>query len=112
MCSILPGTHRTRFPRGERILHLKMNMQTYDKKVIDCFLKNQLQLFPEEVAQTKEEAEEFLEEVMAVVVNSAKEVAEYFEEEGVDVNGDSLNELLSEAEVFEIGDGRYLIVEA
>ena len=87
-------------------------MQTYDKKVLDCFLKNQLQLFPEEVAETPEEAAEFLEECMAVVVNSAKEVAEYFEEEGVDVNGDSLNELLQEAEVFEVGDGRFLIVEA
>ena len=87
-------------------------MQTYDKKVLDCFLKNQLQLFPEEVAETHEEAAEFLEECMAVVVNSAKEVAEYFEEEGVDVNGDSLKELLQEAEVFEVGDGRFLIVEA
>ena len=87
-------------------------MQTYDKKVIECFLKNQLQLFPEEVAQTPEEAEEFLEDCMAVVVNSAKEVADYFEEECVDVNGDSLNELLEEAEVFEVGDGRFLIVEA
>ena len=87
-------------------------MQTYDEKVIECFLKDQLQLFPEEVAQTPEEAEEFLEDCMAVVVNSANEVADYFEEECVDVNGDSLNELLEEAEVFEVGDGRFLIVEA
>lgn len=87
-------------------------MAQFDKAVINCFLKNQLQLFPEEVATNAEEAEEFLEDCMAVVVNSAKEVAEYFEEECVDVDGDTLDELLEEAEVFEVGDGRYLIVEA
>ncbi len=35
-------------------------MGRYDKKVIDCFLKNQRQLFPEDVASTPEEAEDFL----------------------------------------------------
>ena len=47
-------------------------MAQFDKAVINCFLKNQLQLFPEEVATNAEEAEEFLEDCMAVVVNSAK----------------------------------------
>ena len=27
-------------------------MANYDKKVLDCFLENQLQLFPEKVAST------------------------------------------------------------
>ena len=35
-------------------------MSQYDKTVIDTFLKNQLQLFPERVAESAEEAEEFL----------------------------------------------------
>lgn len=81
----------------------------FDKKVLKCFLDNQLQLFPEEVASTEEEAAEFLEEMFAVVVKGKKEVLEYFEEEGTDIDADTI---LEACEVFGIGDGRYLIVEA
>jgi hypothetical protein len=81
----------------------------FDKKVLKCFLDNQLQLFPEEVASTEEEAAEFLEEMFAVVVKGKKEVLEYFEEEGTDIDADTI---LEACEVFDIGDGRYLIVEA
>ena len=84
-------------------------MQEYDDAVLQCFLKNQLQLFPEAVASNAEEAEAFLTECMAVVAASAAEVTEYFEEEGIDI-GDG--NLLEAAEVFEVGDGRYLIVES
>lgn len=83
----------------------------FDKKVLQCFLDNQLQLYPEEVAETLEEAEDFLEESMAVVVNSAKEVWAFFEEEGVDMEGADEEGMLEADEVFEVGDGRYLIVE-
>lgn len=86
-------------------------MHEYDDAVLKCFLKNQLQLFPEEVAETLEEAENFLEEVMAVVVDSVDEVVEFFEEEGIDMDGAVGEEILEAAEVFDIGDGRYLIVE-
>ncbi len=86
-------------------------MHEYDDAVLKCFLKNQLQLFPEEVAETLEEAENFLEEVMAVVVDSVDEVLEYFDEEGIDMDGAVGDEILEAAEVFDIGDGRYLIVE-
>ncbi|MBP5623713.1 MAG: glyoxalase [Lachnospiraceae bacterium] len=81
----------------------------FDKKVLKCFLDNQLQLFPEEVASTDEEAAEFLEEMFAVVVKGKKEVLEYFEEEGTDIDADTI---LEACEVFDVGDGRYLIVEA
>ena len=37
-------------------------MPQYDEEVLKCFLENQLQLFPERVAETLEEAEDFLEE--------------------------------------------------
>ena len=47
-------------------------MGRYDKKVIDCFLKNQRQLFPEDVASTPEEAEDFLDMVFATVVTLKK----------------------------------------
>ena len=86
-------------------------MHEYDDAVLRCFLKNQLQLFPEEVAETMEEAENFLEECLAVVVDSVEEVIEFFEEEGIDMDGADSDEILEAAEVFDVGDGRYLIVE-
>ena len=84
----------------------------FDEKVVQCFLENQLQLYPEKVAETYEEAENFLEECMAVVVDSVREVWEFFEEEGVDMEGADEEGILAAAEVFAIGDGRYLIVES
>ncbi len=86
-------------------------MQQFDDDVLECFLENQLQLFPEKVAETLEEAEDFLEDCMAVVVDSVEEVIEYFEEEGIDTEGVMDEEILDADEVFDIGDGRYLIVE-
>ena len=83
-------------------------MHEFDEAVLKCFLKNQLQLFPEKVAESMEEAEEFLEDCLAVVVNSVDEVIEFFEEEGIDMDGASVEDI---EEVFDIGDGRYLIVE-
>ena len=86
-------------------------MPQYDEEVLKCFLENQLQLFPERVAETLEEAEDFLEECMAVVVDSVEEVIEYFEDEGIDMEGAAGEEILEADEVFDIGDCRYLIVE-
>ena len=74
-------------------------MQEYDDAVLDAFLKHQSQLFDEDVATNREEAESFLEECMAVVVNSPKEVWEYFEEEGVDMEGADEEEILNADEV-------------
>ena len=81
----------------------------YDKKVTECFLKNQSRLFPKPVATTDEEAAEFLEECFAVVLNSKQEVIDYFEEEGIDYDEKTV---LDADEVFDIGDGRFLVVEA
>ncbi|MDL2302011.1 glyoxalase [Lachnospiraceae bacterium OttesenSCG-928-D06] len=86
-------------------------MHEYDDAVLNCFLKKQSQLFPENVADTLEGAESFLEECMAVVVNSVDEVIEFFEEEGIDIDGAIGDEIMEAEEVFDIGDGRYLIVE-
>lgn len=86
-------------------------MHEFDDAVLACFLKNQSQLFPEPVAENLEEAENFLEECMAVVVNSVDEVIAFFEDEGIDMDGAEGEEILEADEVFEIGDGRYLIVE-
>jgi len=83
----------------------------FDEMVVQCFLENQLQLYPEKVAETPEEAESFLEDCMAVVVNSVREVWEFFEEEGIDMEGADEEDILEAEEVFAVGDGRYLIVE-
>lgn len=80
----------------------------YDAAVLDCFLEKQLQLFPEIVAETPEEAADFLEMCFAVVAKSKKEVRTYFEEVGTDIDGE---DIFSAAEVFPVGGGRYLIVE-
>lgn len=87
-----------------------MQDHDFDDEVLECFLDNQLQLFPDKVAETLEEAEDFLVDCMAVVVDSVEEVIEYFEEEGMDTDGMSDDEILEADEVFDIGDGRYLIV--
>lgn len=86
-------------------------MHEFDEAVLECFLENQLQLFPEKVAESLEEAEEFLEDCMAVVVNSVDEVIAFFEDEGIDMEGASGEDILEADEVFDVGDGRYLIVE-
>ena len=62
-------------------------MYEYDEDCLKVFLKNQSQLFDEPVAETLEEAEAFLEDCMAVIVDYLQEVREYFEDNGSDVDG-------------------------
>lgn len=86
-------------------------MYEYDEECLQTFLRKQSQLFEEPVAETLEEAEAFLEDCMAVVVDSLEEVREYFEESGADVVGMSDEELEDASEVFSLPGGQYLIVE-
>ena len=86
-------------------------MYNYDDEVLEVFLENQGQLFPENVAETLEEAEEFLDDCMAVVCKNFREVKEYFEEAGTDIAGMSDEDILDASEVFELPSGRFLIVE-
>ena len=83
----------------------------YSEESIRTFLEKQGQLFDEPVAETLEEAEAFLEDCMAVVVDSLSEAKAYFEENGADVDNMSLDELEDASEVFALPDGKYLIVE-
>lgn len=87
-------------------------MYEYDEECLQVFLKKQGQLFDEPVAETLEEAEAFLEDCMAAVVDSIAEVREYFDESGADVDGMTEEELEDASEVFALPDGRYLVVEA
>ena len=102
-------------------------MYEYDEDCLKVFLKNQSQLFDEPVAETLEEADAFLDDCMAVVadsfkdvkdyfeenviVDSLQEVREYFEENGADVDGMSDEELEEASEVFALPGGQYLVVE-
>lgn len=82
----------------------------YDEEVLNTFLENQSQLFDENVAETLDEADAFLDDVCAVVKDDSSETIEYMKD-AADCTGLSDEEILSQPEVFEISDGRYLIVE-
>lgn len=86
-------------------------MGEYSEECIMTFLREQGRLFDEPVAENYEEAEEFLLDCMAVVVDSLDEVREYLEQEGMDVEGLDDEELLEESEVFALPGGQYLVVE-
>ena len=81
----------------------------YTEECIQTFLEKQEQLFDEPVAETYEEAEEFLEDCMAVVADSIDEVRKYLSGMGADVDGMSNEELEEASEVFALPDGKYLI---
>ena len=86
-------------------------MYDYDEEVLKVFLKKQLQLFDEPVAETLEEAEAFLEDCMAAVLDSLDDVIEYFDENGMDISDMTDEEIEDASEVFALPSGRYLIVE-
>ena len=86
-------------------------MYEYSEECLKVFLKKQLQLFDEPVAESLDEAEAFLEDCMAVVVKSLKEVREYFEENGTDISDMSDEDLEEASEVFALPSGKYLVVE-
>ncbi len=82
----------------------------YDDIIVQTFLKKQLKLFPEPVAETEEEAQYFLEDVCAIVCDDKNDVIEYVRDE-MDASDLSDEQILDLEEVFKIPDGRYLIVE-
>jgi len=83
----------------------------YSKEALKVFLDKQQQLFDERVAETPEEAQEFLDECMAAECKNIKEVRRYLDELGADVSGMSVKELEEASEVFKLPGGGYLVVE-
>ena len=81
----------------------------YSKEAVEVFLKDQSRLYDEE---TSEEAQEFLEDSMAVEVKNIKAVRTYLDEAGADVSGMTDEDLEEASEVFALPSGGYLIVEA
>lgn len=87
-------------------------MNEYDELCLEYFLDHQSQLFDERVAENLDDAQEFLEDCMAVICKNIKEVRAYFEEEGADISYMDDDELEEASEVFSLPDGRFLVVEA
>lgn len=86
-------------------------MYEYDKVVLDTFLEQQTKLYKEKVAETPEEARDFLEMSMAAVCRDKKELKSYFKELGADTSWIKDGKLDKIDEVFSLPDGRYLVVD-
>lgn len=86
-------------------------MKAYATEVLETFIAKQGQLFDEPVAETLEEAEIFLEDCMAVVVDSLDDVIAYFDDSGYDVAEMAVDDFLDTPEVFSLPNGKFLIVE-
>ena len=85
-------------------------MTEIDRTCAEIFFKEQGKLFDEPVAESVEEAIEFLDEVFAQVFDSEKELRAYWREEGLD--DEDMEDVTEALEVFILPDGRYLYVEA
>ena len=82
----------------------------YTEECVNTFLKEQGRLYDEPVAESYEEAEEFLEDCMAVEVRSLREVRKYLDEAGADVSGMSDQDLEDACEVFRLPSGASAII--
>ncbi len=85
-------------------------MSNLDEMCAKVFLEKQEQLFPKPVAETMDEAMEFLEDCFAQVFDSKDELIEYLEDEGIDYQDEE--DITEALEVFTLPDGRLLYVEA
>ncbi|HAE44907.1 MAG TPA: glyoxalase [Lachnospiraceae bacterium] len=85
-------------------------MSEFSDECLNTFLDLQDKLFDEPVAETLQEAEDFLEDCMAEVVDSIEDVRDYLEEMGMDTHGMSDEEIEDASEIFPLPSGRYLIV--
>ena len=85
-------------------------MSNLDEMCAKVFLEKQEQLFPKPVAETVDEAMEFLEDCFAQVFDSKNELIEYLEDEGIDYQDEE--DITEALEVFLLPDGRLMYVEA
>jgi len=87
-------------------------MAEFSEECLNTFLDLQDKLFDTPVAETPAEADDFLVDCMADVVDSIDDVRDYLEDMGMDTVGMSDEEIESSAEVFPLPSGKYLIVSA
>ncbi len=93
-----------------------------DEAVLQCFVDHHAKLIGEQIVSTIDEAQALLEEdFQYMVVDSVQEIWQALDELGYDVTGlfdeeeshgirENDERILEAAEVFDVGDGRYLIV--
>lgn len=86
-------------------------MEGYEQECAEVLLKEQERVFGEKVADTAEEAIEFLEDCFAVVLNNAADIREYWDECGIDCEGMSDEDILEADEVFALPCGKYMVLE-
>ena len=82
------------------------------KLCAETFLEKQDKLFSDPVAETMEEAVEFLEDCYAQVFDTVDDIREYWEDNGMDAVDMSDEEIEEALEVFKLPNGKYLLVEA
>ena len=87
-------------------------MEDYELECAATFLKNQGKLFKDPVATTIDEAIEFLEDSFACIFDTPEEIRTYWDENGMDIEGMSDTDIIEALEVFELPDGRYMVIEA
>lgn len=87
-------------------------MENYELECAKTFLDNQSKLFNEPVAFSIDEAIQFLEDSFACVFNTLNEVRDYWEENGMDTQGMTDDDIADSLEVFILPDGRYMVIEA
>lgn len=85
-------------------------MEGYEKMCAEVFLREQGKMFQEPVAETEEEALEFLQENFAAVFDEIAQIREYWEENGMDAADLSDEEVKGALEVFCLPNGKYLVV--
>lgn len=83
----------------------------FKEQYVKTFLEKQSQLYDEPVAETLEEADEFLDISMATVCDNMKDVKSYLKEIGADICGMTLEDIEDMPEVFAMPDGKYLVLE-
>lgn len=86
-------------------------MEGYEAECVEVFLREQEKLLGEKVFETEEEVLDFFEDCFATVLDSVDDIRAYFDDNGMDVQGMSEDEILNSAEVFELPSGKYLVVE-
>ena len=87
-------------------------MKGLEQMCAETFLENQGKLFDIPVAETTEEALEFLTDCYASVFDNIAEIRKYWDEDGMDVTSMTDEDIEDALEVFKLPNGKYLLVEA
>ncbi len=85
-------------------------MTEYTKEALKVFLEQQTFVFGDKMVNTVHEAKEFLDENMAVELDTINDVKEFMKENGMDIAGMPDEEIMDQNEVFQLPSGRFLVI--